>query len=139
MSAIKITKYDKILRKIVLLERRNPDGSVSCQRCGTSYPINDCRGLHISHYWGRASWTSRLLRSNVWLHCHGCHQYLGSRPHDFKEWVLNKMGQEKYDALMILAKGTFDSVYGIKKKFWLEDWYEEAKKELKELENEQSI
>ena len=133
MSGIKITKYDKILRQILELKRQK-NGVLSCAKCGGSYSIDDCAGLHVSHYWGRGIWTTRLLEENVDFHCYACHSYLGGRPHEFKEWKLNQMGQPAYDALMILAKGTFQTVYGTKKKFWLEDWYEEAKRELQELQ-----
>jgi hypothetical protein len=31
--------------------------------------------------------------------CYGCHAYLGGRPIEFHKYYLNKLGQEKMDAL----------------------------------------
>ena len=135
--AIKITKEDKILREILKIKRQKPNGMLECARCHKEYDPSDCQGLHVSHYWGRAIWTTRLLEENVDFHCHGCHSYLEGRPHEFKEWKMAQMGEGAYNQLLILAKGTFHDVYGMKKKFWVEDWYASAKDELKQLKNTQ--
>lgn len=131
--AIKITKYDKILRKILKLERQK-NGLLECSRCHTKYDPEDCQGLHVSHFWGRAVWTTRLDEENVDFHCHGCHAYFEGRPHEHREWKIKQLGQERYDLLTLRARATFHDLYGMKQKFWLEDWYNEAKTRLKELE-----
>ena len=34
--------------------------------------------------------------------CWGCHQKLGSNPHDHREFVMNKLGQGRYEKLLVL-------------------------------------
>ena len=43
---------------------------------------------------------------NVFLHCYGCHQYLGSRPSEFREWVIDKIGEGRYELLQQRAADT---------------------------------
>lgn len=127
--SVKITKHDTKFRQL-LLRKQN----YTCQRCETVYPPTECRGLHVSHYYSRANWIVRVDFNNADLHCCGCHQHLGGNPHLFKEWKKQRMGEQAYDALVLKAGSTFQTYYGMKKKFWIDDWYEWAKKTLKQVE-----
>jgi len=129
---IKITKYDRMLRSL-LKAKRGKNGAIQCSRCGKTYPLDDCAQVHVSHFFGRANWTTRLDEENVDFHCHGCHQYLGANPHIHAEWKREQLGQEKYDALVQRARKTIKELYGMKKGVYLSEWYEQAKKELADL------
>ena len=79
----------------------------TCQCCGKKYepwtgingqPANP--GLHCSHYIGRANYATRFDPLNVFAHCYYCHSKFEGNPHVFREWVLEKLGQTKYDILI---------------------------------------
>ena len=82
----------------------------TCVRCHTVYPPNS-QGLHASHYFGRRHQATRFLGDspdtpqNVFAHCFACHQYLGERPDDFRDWVIEYLDTaDDYVALQILAR-----------------------------------
>lgn len=69
-----------------------------CERCGSYFPEgHDRRGLHCSHYFGRGNWSTRFHPDNAFSHCYGCHQYLGSNPSLFKEWVIERLGEGRLE------------------------------------------
>jgi len=128
--SIKITKYDKLLRTLLLKKQK-----YTCQRCKTKYSEvrSECQGLHVSHYYGRGNWLTRLDFNNVDLHCHGCHAYLGGNPHMFKEWKFDALGEAEYSMLVLKANSTFKDFFGFKKAVYLEQWHEWAKDETKKI------
>lgn len=128
MAGIKITKYDKLLR-LLLKTTRQKNGMIICSRCETAYPFEDCAGVHVSHFFGRANWAVRLDEENVDFHCHGCHQHLGANPHKFREWKMAQMGEDKYWALVRRAKAVNKRPKG-----WKDDWYEETKKRIENVQ-----
>lgn len=73
-----------------------------CERCGKGYEEGD-RGLHASHYFSRKNENTRFCPLNVFSHCFGCHQHLGSNPEEFRDWVIKKIGQKEYDKLKLRA------------------------------------
>ena len=77
----------------------------TCERCHKIYTDGQLRGkaagLHCSHYFGRGSGSlMRHYGENCFAHCHGCHQYLSSRPHAFALWVRGQLGDTRYDELV---------------------------------------
>lgn len=71
-----------------------------CEKCGNYYPEGFRRGLHCSHFHGRANWSVRFDPLNAFAHCFGCHMYFEGNPHEFREWVTSKIGQEAYEILL---------------------------------------
>lgn len=71
-----------------------------CERCGTYYPEGRRGGLHCSHFHGRGNWGIRFDPLNAFSHCFGCHQKLGANPHEFREWVVEKIGEGAYEILL---------------------------------------
>ena len=69
-----------------------------CERCHKQFKP-PTKALHCSHFWGRGNWKTRHDLDNCSAHCYGCHQYLGSNPQEFREWQLQKLGKEKFEAL----------------------------------------
>lgn len=50
-------------------------------------------GLHCSHHISRRYRNTRWCGDNASAHCYGCHQKLGSHPHDFHDWIVAKLGE----------------------------------------------
>ncbi len=95
---IKRTPLDAVFSDLV---RERSDWT--CEVCGKHFPDRKGAGLHASHYWGRRGRSTRWYGMNVFAHCFGCHQKLGSKPHEFKSWVFKTLGEPNYDALTLRA------------------------------------
>ena len=70
----------------------------TCQRCSKQYDP-PTSALHCSHFWSRGNWSVRFDEDNTEALCYGCHSYLGGNPVEFHRYYLEKLGQEKFDAL----------------------------------------
>lgn len=97
---IKLRKTDKLFRQYVL---RVFD--YTCARCRKTYEPDNCQGLHVSHFWGRARENTRFDIDNVDLLCFGCHQIWGHGDgrKEYIDFMLKKLGQEGLDRLEIRA------------------------------------
>ena len=95
---IKRTPLDAVFSDLV---RERADWT--CEVCGKEFPDRKGSGIHASHYWGRAGKSTRWHGDNVFAHCFGCHQKLGSRPHEFTAWVFKQLGETRYDWLTTRA------------------------------------
>lgn len=98
MAGIKRVPLDIVFSNLI---RERADWT--CQVCGKEFPDRKGAGLHASHYWGRRGASTRWYGDNVWSHCFGCHQRLGSRPHEFRSWVFKQLGEPRYDELTLRA------------------------------------
>lgn len=97
IGRIKIDRADQLFSKWI----RNRD-SWQCQRCKKQYPEGS-QGLHNSHFYGRGHESTRFEPDNCQALCFGCHQYLGSNPNDHRDFMLKKLGQKRFDTLLIQA------------------------------------
>jgi len=97
---VKLRKADSLFRKLIL-KRDN----YTCQRCGSQYTPDNCRGLHVSHYWGRGRENVRLDPENVCLLCWGCHQLWGhgDRRCEYTDFMRRKLGDKGFDLLELRA------------------------------------
>jgi hypothetical protein len=77
----------------------------TCQRCGKQY-YPPTSALHCSHFWSRGNWCVRFDEENTEALCYGCHSYLGGNPMEFHRYYLEKIGQEKMDALELRKNTT---------------------------------
>lgn len=78
---------------------RHRDGW-SCQRCGRHYGRKD-RGLHNSHFIGRANMATRFDPNNCMALCYGCHQiYETHKATVYRDFMLKRLGQAMFDALI---------------------------------------
>jgi hypothetical protein len=93
MGKLKIFPSDSIWSKYI----RTRD-NWTCQRCDKKY-APPTSALHCSHFWSRGSWSVRFDEDNCQALCYGCHSYLGGNPQEHREFILNKLGQERFDAL----------------------------------------
>ena len=93
MPKLKIFPSDSIWSKYI----RTRD-NWTCQRCDKKY-APPTSALHCSHFWSRGSWSVRFDEDNCQALCYGCHSYLGGNPQEHREFILDKLGQERFDAL----------------------------------------
>jgi len=98
MSGIKRTPLDAVFSDLV---RERADWT--CEVCQKHFPDRKGAGLHASHYFGRRGLSTRFHGDNVFSHCYGCHQKLGSNPHEFTAWVKSRLGDTRYDELVLRA------------------------------------
>ena len=77
-----------------------------CECCGREFGGRH-QGLHCSHWIGRGiSYATRFEPFNAFSHCYGCHQKLGSDPHEFCEWVEEQIGSAKMEELILQKNNT---------------------------------
>lgn len=100
MFKVKLRKTDKNFREYALKVY-----GYTCARCGKVYPPDDCRGLHVSHYWGRGRENVRHDIENVCLLCFGCHLIWGhgDQRGEYMKYMIDRLGQKAYDLLQVRA------------------------------------
>jgi hypothetical protein len=76
--------------------------SWTCQRCGKQY-TPPTQALHCSHFFGRRKESVRFDPDNCDCHCWGCHSYFEQHPEEHRQWKLKRLGQKRFDALIIRA------------------------------------
>ena len=76
----------------------------TCQKCGRVYSPDNCANLHTAHFHGRGHENVRFDEQNTLLLCGiPCHQYFDTHKTEFKEFMLNRLGRERYDLLELRA------------------------------------
>lgn len=73
-----------------------------CERCGRDCSSNR-QGLHASHFKTRANVRVRFDEENVWAMCMACHDFLGKNPDEHDAFVRRRLGEDRYNALMVRA------------------------------------
>ena len=96
---VKERKTDKLFRQYI----RKRD-NFTCQRCQREYPDGG-RGLHVSHYWGRARENTRFDPENCIALCYGCHMIWGHGDGrgDYVSFMKKRLGDKGYDLLQVRA------------------------------------
>ena len=74
----------------------------TCQKCHKKYPENS-RGLHPHHLFTRSKKSTRWDMDNGLTLCFAHHLYAHSHPHDFKDWLIGKKGQEWWSNLRYMS------------------------------------
>lgn len=98
MFRIKISLADKYFS----LKIRSRD-NWTCQRCHAEYEPPTA-SLQCSHFWSRGNKSVRFDEENAVALCYGCHRILGSNPVLHREFFLERLGEEKFDALNFRAR-----------------------------------
>jgi len=76
----------------------------TCQYCGRVYPEDNCRNLGVSHYHGRAHENVRFDEENTPCLCSiPCHTYFDTHKTEYRDWMLKRLGQERFDMLQLKA------------------------------------
>jgi len=110
MGKLKLFPSDVLFSKYI----RTRD-NWTCQRCSKKY-TPPTAALHCSHYWSRGNWSVRFDEDNCEALCYGCHSHLGGNPILHTEHKKSKLGEKKFDELMIRRNTSLKSG---EKKFFL--------------------
>lgn len=94
--AIKRNKWDKVFSDAI----RTRDKWI-CQRCSKYYPEGKRQGLHCSHFFGRARYSTRFDFENCEALCYGCHNYFTQHPDLHRKHKKIKLGEKKFNKLRI--------------------------------------
>jgi len=96
---IKLRKSDRLWTRY----KRIRD-NYTCQWCGRVYPLDNCRNLGVAHFHGRGHENVRFDEENTLCLCNiPCHRYLDTHKTEFKEFMRQRLGQERYDLLELKA------------------------------------
>lgn len=94
---ISITPLDRVFSTYIRTK-----ANWTCERCHTKYHL-PTMALHNSHYHGRRKKSVRWEEDNCSALCHGCHLYFTSNPREHTLWMINKLGEKRYDLLTLKA------------------------------------
>ena len=76
----------------------------TCQFCGRVYPVDNCRNLGVMHFHGRGHENVRFDEENTLCGCSiPCHRYLDTHKTEFEAFMLKRLGQERFDLLLLKA------------------------------------
>ena len=102
---IRLRKVDKLFSEYMRLYQ-----DFTCQRCGKKYVfdgvvVGNLQNLGVSHYFGRSRENTRFDIENCDLLCSiPCHHYWGGEGREeYKQHMIKKLGQERYDLLELQA------------------------------------
>lgn len=70
----------------------------TCEVCGTAY-TPPTSGLQCAHYFSRGFWSTRFDPDNCIAACTSCHYKLHDDPDYHYQFMLNRLGPERYQAL----------------------------------------
>lgn len=97
MLKIKISALDKKFSHYI-----RSKANFTCERCFMKH-TPPTSALHCSHFHGRRKMSVRFDPENVSALCFGCHLYFTSQPDQHREWFRKRLGEKRYDALMVKA------------------------------------
>lgn len=69
-----------------------------CQRCGVQHHPKS-QGLHSAHMFSRGKPRTRLDPLNACALCYGCHRWLDTHPDLKREFFIERLGIEVFEAL----------------------------------------
>ena len=96
---IKLRYTDGLFRKWRLVR-----DNFTCQKCGRVYSPDNCGGLHVAHFHGRGHENVRFDEENTLCLCSiRCHHYFDTHKTEFEAFMLERLGQERYDLLALRA------------------------------------
>jgi hypothetical protein len=96
---IKIRKADRLFSQLIRARDK-----YTCQRCRRKFSPENCRGLVVSHYWGRGRESTRYDEENCVALCSGCHQIWGHGDgrEEYIQFMKERLGS-RFDILMVRA------------------------------------
>lgn len=98
---LKITSADKWF-SLCIREAQN----FTCERCKTFAPPELSKRLDCSHFHGRGKWSVRFDPENCTALCLGCHLRMTSHPIEHVQFMQEKLGPYRFQALQERANDT---------------------------------
>ena len=96
---IKLRYTDGLYRKWRLVRDH-----FTCQKCGQPYPPDNAGSLEVAHFHSRRHENTRFDEENTLCLCRvRCHQYFDTHRTEFEAFMLERLGQERYDLLELRA------------------------------------
>jgi len=96
---IKLRYTDGLFRKW----RRVKD-NYTCQKCGRVYSQDNAGNLQVAHFHSRRHENTRFDTDNTLCLCGiPCHHYFDTHRTEFEEFMLERLGRERYDLLELKA------------------------------------
>jgi len=90
---IRTSPLDRLFSRYIRLRDKG-----ICQRCGKYKGLT--QGLDCAHYHSRRKGNTKYDEDNCLALCSpGCHQYFEENPKEFDQFMLYRLGQERYDML----------------------------------------
>lgn len=77
----------------------------ACEHCGAQHDRSS-RGLHCSHFHGRANWSIRFHPDNCASLCAGCHGLMEGNPLEHTEFFKTRLGEGLFEILLQLKRDT---------------------------------
>lgn len=66
--------------------------------------------IHLSHYVSRGTKSTRWDEENAAALCYSCHLRFTKNPHEHTEFFVKRLGQKKYDALILRSHLSFKAL-----------------------------
>ena len=96
---VKIRTSDRLWTKYKRLKE-----NYTCQICGKVYHPENCRNLGVMHFFGRRHENVRFDDDNTLCGCNiPCHHRMDTHKGEFREFMVKRLGQERFDMLEIRA------------------------------------
>ena len=96
-------KLDKEFSLFIRLRDCMPNGYFRCISCGQIKPFGqaDC-----GHYFSRKHLSTRFDEDNCHAECRYCNRFLADHLEFYREGLIEKIGQQKFDLLKVKAAST---------------------------------
>lgn len=96
-------KLDKEFSLFIRLRDAIPNGYFRCISCGQIKPFEqaDC-----GHYFSRKEIATRFDENNCHAECRYCNRFKADHLEGYRENLIAKIGQQKFDLLKVKAAGT---------------------------------
>lgn len=98
-----VAKLDKVFSRYIRLRDCMPNGYFRCISCGQIKPFEqaDC-----GHYFSRKHLSTRFDEDNCHAECRYCNRFLADHLEFYREGLIEKIGQQKFDLLKVKAAST---------------------------------
>ena len=89
---------------ILWMRYKRIQDNYTCQKCGRVYVPENCGNLQCCHFHGRGHENVRFDEENTLCLCGiPCHRYFDTHKTEFKAFMRERLGQERYDLLALRA------------------------------------
>lgn len=91
-----VKKLDRVFSEYIRLRDATQNGYIRCIACGQIKPYSD---FDAGHYYSRRHMSTRFDEDNVQSECKGCNRFKSDHLIGFRENLIRKIGQMRFDKL----------------------------------------